>query len=238
MNPPDDLPAPEGERGEALRPVLVVDYGAQYAQLIARRIREAHVYSEIVPHTMSVADMLAKDPAAIVLSGGPASVYAPGAPSLDPALCRAGVPVLGICYGFQAMALALGGTVERTGRSEYGRTEANTAPGTESVLFAGQPASQQVWMSHGDSVAAAPDGFTVTASSPNALVAAFEAPQDRLFGVQWHPEVLHTTYGQAVLEHFLYDGAGLEPSWTTTNIIDDTVVAVRAQVGTKHVLCG
>ena len=180
-------------------PVLVVDFGAQYAQLIARRVRECALYSEVVPHTMSAAEMLAKEPAAIVLSGGPSSVYAEGAPSLDVALLEAGVPVFGICYGFQAMADALGGTVGHTGGREYGNTTA-TITHTESVLFAGQPAEQNVWMSHGDGVTEAPAGMTVCARTPGAPVAAFEDPARKLFGVQWHPEVLHSTFGQPVLE--------------------------------------
>ncbi|MBK6440628.1 MAG: glutamine-hydrolyzing GMP synthase [Actinomycetales bacterium] len=218
------------------RPVLVVDFGAQYAQLIARRVREAKVYSEVVPHTMSVEAMLAKDPAAVILSGGPASVYAAGAPSLDPALLAAGVPVFGMCYGFQAMAQALGGTVAHTGTGEYGHTPATVAP-VGSVLFAGQPEDQSVWMSHGDSVTEAPAGMTVTASTPGAPVAAFEDADRRLFGVQWHPEVLHTAYGQRVLENFLWRGAGIAADWTPSNVVESLVEGVRAQVGTGRVLC-
>ena len=221
----------------APQPVLVVDFGAQYAQLIARRVREAHVYSEIVPHTMSVADMLAKQPAAIVLSGGPSSVYAEGAPSVDAALFDAGVPVFGICYGFQAMAQALGGTVERTGLSEFGGTPLEVTD-EGSVLFAGLPAKQSVWMSHGDSVTAAPAGFAVTATSAGAPVAAMESTGQRLAGVQFHPEVMHSEHGQRVLERFLYDVAGLEPSWTTEGVIDDQVARIREQVGDGLVICG
>ena len=217
--------------------VLVVDFGAQYAQLIARRVREAHVYSEIVPHTMPVAEMLAKEPVAIILSGGPSSVYAEGAPRVDRALFEAGVPTFGICYGFQAMALALDGTVERTGLAEFGRTQLTiTAP--ESRLFAGLPAEQSVWMSHGDSVSEAPAGFAVSARSAGAAVAAFEDLDRRLAGVQFHPEVLHTEHGQTILEHFLYDIAGASPSWTMTNVIEEQVAAIRAAVGDKRVLCG
>jgi len=216
--------------------VLVVDYGAQYAQLIARRVREAKVYSEIVPHTTSVAELLARRPRALVLSGGPQSVYAEGAPQVDPALFIAGVPVFGICYGFQAMAQALGGTVARTGRAEFGGTPLEvTGP---SVLFAGLPDHQPVWMSHGDAVTAAPDGFRVVARTTGAPVAAFEAPQRRLAGVQFHPEVLHTEHGQRVLERFLFDVAGCRPTWTTLGVVDETVAAVRAQVGGARVLCG
>ncbi|MHB8273329.1 MAG: glutamine-hydrolyzing GMP synthase, partial [Dermatophilaceae bacterium] len=219
------------------RPVLVVDFGAQYAQLIARRVREANVYSEVVPHTMSVAEMLARDPAAIMLSGGPASVYADGAPALDVALLMAGVPVFGMCYGFQAMVQALGGTVAHTGLGEYGSTRASVSDLT-STLFSGQVAEQSVWMSHGDSVTQAPAGMKVTASSPGAPVAAFEDDERRLYGVQWHPEVVHSTFGQRVLENFLIRGAGLAGDWTASNVVEDQVAAVRAQVGAGRVICG
>jgi GMP synthase (glutamine-hydrolysing) len=216
--------------------VLVVDYGAQYAQLIARRVREAHVYSEIVPHTTSVAELVARAPRAIILSGGPASVYATDAPRTDPTLFAAGIPVFGICYGFQAMTQALGGEVAHTGGSEFGRTALTvSAPGT---LLADLPADQLVWMSHGDGVTTPPPGFMVLASSVGAPVAAFEDPDRRLAGVQFHPEVLHTAHGQRILEQFLYEIAGLAPSWTEANIIDDQIAAIRAQVGDKRVICG
>ena len=219
----------------AVGPVLVVDFGAQYAQLIARRVREAHVYSEIVPHTMPVAQIAAKRPAAVILSGGPSSVYEPGAPSLDAELFETGIPVFGICYGFQAMAQALGGTVARTGLSEFGGTRLTVVePGT---LFAGLPTDQSVWMSHGDSVSVAPAGFAVTASSDGAPVAAFEDTGRRLCGVQFHPEVLHSEHGQQVLERFLFDIAGCEPTWTMANVIDEQVAAIRSQVGDGRVLC-
>ncbi|MEV4705846.1 glutamine-hydrolyzing GMP synthase [Actinoplanes sp. NPDC049316] len=219
------------------RPVLVVDFGAQYAQLIARRVREARVYSEIVPHSMPVAEMLAKNPAAIILSGGPSSVYEPGAPVLDPSLFDNDVPVFGICYGFQAMAQALGGTVAHTGAREYGRTL--LAPSSQAgTLLRELPADLPVWMSHGDSVTEAPSGFSVTASSAGAPVAAFEDLGTRRAGVQFHPEVAHTQQGQEMLQRFLYDIAGIEPTWTPTNIIEDQVAAIRAQVGHKQVICG
>ena len=218
------------------RPVLVVDFGAQYAQLIARRVREANVYSEVVPHTLSVAEMLAKDPAAIVLSGGPSSVYAQGAPALDAALLTAGVPVFGMCYGFQAMVQALGGTVARTGLGEYGSTKA-TVSDLSSTLFNGQVAEQSVWMSHGDAVTEAPAGMKVTASSSGAPVAAFEDDERRLYGVQWHPEVVHSTFGQRVLENFLIRGAGLAADWTASNVVQDQIAAIREQVGAGRVLC-
>jgi GMP synthase (glutamine-hydrolysing) len=217
-------------------PVLVVDFGAQYAQLIARRVREARVYSEIVPNSMPIDELLAKRPAAVILSGGPASVYADGAPAVDPALFEADVPVFGICYGFQAMAEALGGTVKRTEGAEYGRTMATTDP--DGVLFAGQPAAQPVWMSHRDAVVVAPPGFAVTGRTDGAEIAAFEQRDRRLYGVQWHPEVLHTANGQTMLERFLYQGAGIEPSWTTANIIEDAVAEIRERVGDHQVLCG
>jgi GMP synthase (glutamine-hydrolysing) len=220
----------------AARPVLVVDFGAQYAQLIARRVREARVYSEIVPHTMPVAEMLARDPAAVVLSGGPSSVYAPGAPGVDPALFEAGVPVLGICYGFQAMASALGGTVARTGLSEFGATPLQVDG--HGTLLAGQPESQTVWMSHGDSVQVAPPGFDVLAATAGAQVAAFEDHERRLAGVQYHPEVMHTTHGQAVIERFLHEIAGINPTWTMVNIVTDAIAAVQATVGTGRAICG
>ncbi|MFC7406502.1 glutamine-hydrolyzing GMP synthase [Georgenia alba] len=220
------------------RPVLVVDYGAQYAQLIARRVREASVYSEIVPHSMPVEQMLAKDPAAIILSGGPSSVYEDGAPSTDPALFDAGVPVLGICYGFQSMAQALGGTVARTGTREYGGTIVDVAPGaSDGALLGGSPVKQTVWMSHGDSVHAAPDGFTVLATSDGSPVAAFEDRRRRLYGMQWHPEVKHSVLGQEALERFLYDGAGLRPDWTPGNVIAEQVEAIREVVGQDRVIC-
>ena len=218
------------------RPVLVVDFGAQYAQLIARRVREAGVYSEIVPHTADVAAIMDRDPAAIILSGGPSSVYADGAPAVDPALFDAGVPVFGICYGFQAMAAALGGDVGRTGLREYGRTPLTVVdPG---VVFDGLPAALSVWMSHGDSVRAAPTGFRVTASTGGTPVAAFEDPQRRLAGVQFHPEVLHTEHGQRILAGFLHGIAGLRADWTTASIISEQVAAIAAQVGTGRVIAG
>src|SRR5688572_18956586 len=201
--------------------VLVVDFGAQYAQLIARRVREARVYSEIVPHHMPVAEMLAKNPKALILSGGPSSVYAEGAPSVDPAIFTSGTPVFGMCYGFQLMAQGLGGEVAHTGAREYGRTPVSVSePGT---LLAEIPAEHNVWMSHGDSVAAAPEGFTVLASTSHTPVAAFEDVGRGLAGVQWHPEVLHTEHGQKVLEHFLLNIAGCRPTWTMVNIVEEQI---------------
>ncbi len=217
--------------------VLVVDFGAQYAQLIARRVREAKVYSEIVPHSTPVEEILARKPAAIILSGGPSSVYAPGAPAVDNSLFQGGVPVFGMCYGFQAMALGLGGEVARTGISEFGRTPVRvTSPGT---LLADLPAEHRVWMSHGDSVQQAPDGFDVLASTVATPVAAFEDTERRLAGVQWHPEVMHTEHGQRVLEHFLWDIAGCRPTWTMVNIVEEQIDRIREQIGDSgHAICG
>ncbi|MDR3068467.1 MAG: glutamine-hydrolyzing GMP synthase [Cellulomonas sp.] len=224
------------------RPVLVVDFGAQYSQLIARRVREAHVYSEIVPHTMPVPQMLAKNPSAVILSGGPASVYEPGAPAVDPALFDAGLPVLGICYGFQAMAWALGGEVDAAATGEYGSTPATvlTPPDGQpgGTLLGGTPSDQQVWMSHGVAVTTAPSGFTPLAHTAGAPVAAFEDPARRLYGVQWHPEVRHTPAGQRVVENFLYRAAGLAPDWKPDSVVADLVAAVREQVGDAQVICG
>ena len=219
-------------------PILVVDFGAQYAQLIARRVREAHVYSEIVPHTISAADVAARRPAGIIFSGGPKSVHVEGAPIIDADVYDLGIPILGICYGAQLVAQQLpGGVVANTGTGEYGRTELEVTF-EDAVLFqGGQPTHQQVWMSHFDSIATAPDGFTVTASTPGAPVAAMEDVARRVHAVQFHPEVVHTPHGQAVLEHFLYDVCECPPSWTMGSVIDQQVAAVRAQVGDAKVIC-
>ncbi len=219
------------------KPVLVVDYGAQYAQLIARRVREANVYSEVVPHTLTTEQLLAKNPAAIILSGGPSSVYADGAPSVGPDLFEAGIPVFGICYGFQAMASALGGTVAQTGLREYGSTDVTTIGVGRSILT-DVPNHQNAWMSHGDSVHQAPEGFEVLASTAGAPVAAFANEAKGLYGVQWHPEVKHSDYGQKVLENFLFNGAKLEPNWTTGNIVEEQVERIREQIGDSRVICG
>lgn len=217
--------------------VLVVDFGAQYAQLIARRVREARVYSEIVPHTMPVAEMLAKQPKAIILSGGPSSVYAEGAPGIDTALFTAGTPVFGMCYGFQLMAQGLGGTVSATGAREYGRTAVRVSEG--GTLLADIPAEHTVWMSHGDSVTAAPEGFAVLASTDKTPVAAFEDVDRGLAGVQWHPEVLHSEHGQRVLEHFLVQIAHCRQTWTMVNIVEEQIEAIRAQIGERgQAICG
>lgn len=216
--------------------VLVVDFGAQYAQLIARRVRQARVYSEIVPSSMPVAQMLAKKPKAIILSGGPSSVYAPGAPTLDPTIFDHNLPIFGICYGFQAMAAALGGVVSQTGKSEFGRTTM-THDGS-SRLLGGLDTEFRVWMSHGDSVTSAPAGFTSTASTEDTPIVSFESSDALLAGVQFHPEVLHSENGQEVLRRWLIDIVGCTPSWTSQNIVATEVEKIKAQVGTKRVICG
>jgi GMP synthase (glutamine-hydrolysing) len=219
--------------------VVVIDFGAQYAQLIARRVREAHVYSEIVPHTITADELAAMHPAAVILSGGPKSVHVDGAPSLDPAVYETGIPVLGICYGAQLIAQQLGGVVDRSGRGEYGRTTISLASDgpAPSVLFDAVPPSFDVWMSHFDAVVQAPPGFRSTASTPDAPVAALEDPSRRIYGVQFHPEVMHTQGGQEILKSFLYEVAGCRPTWTMTSVIEASVDAIRAQVGTERVIC-
>jgi len=215
--------------------VLVVDFGAQYAQLIARRVREAHVFSEIVPSTISADEVRARQPQAIILSGGPKSVYETPAPSLDPQIYELGIPVLGICYGAQLMAQQLGGTVAATGGGEYGRTTL-TRSGTSALLDA-VPNETHVWMSHGDAISVAPSGFEVTATTPLAPIAAMENVTRRLFAVQYHPEVAHCEFGQDIIERFLHQIAEIPATWTNTNIIDDQVARIREQVGGERVLC-
>jgi GMP synthase (glutamine-hydrolysing) len=229
------LQFPEPEPSAEDRPVLVLDCGGQYAQLIARRVREARVYSELVPHSISAAEARARRPRALVLSGGPASVYAAGAPKVDPGLFELGVPTLGICYGMQLMAQELGGTVERTGVSEFGKTDVRAEP--ESALFAGLGAEQTGWMSHRDSVTAPPAGARVTAGSPAAPIAAFEDAERGLYGLQFHPEVVHTPHGQEVLKNFLYGVADAPPTWTAAAVIEEQVERIREQVGSERVLC-
>ena len=216
--------------------MLVVDLGGQYSQLIARRVREARVYSELVSHAVTPDEVRARNPYALILSGGPASVYADGAPRVDPALFELGVPTLGICYGMQLMAQDLGGRVDRTGVSEFGKTSLETEG--EGALFAGLPVEQTVWMSHRDSVVAPPAGSRVVAGSPSTPIAAFEDPARRLYGVQFHPEVVHTPYGQDVLKNFLYGIADAPPAWTPAAVIEEQVERIRAQVGSDRVLCG
>ena len=215
--------------------VLVVDFGAQYAQLIARRVREAHVFSEIVPASISAEEVRQKRPGAIILSGGPKSVYESPAPSLDPAIYDLGVPILGICYGAQLMAQQLGGEVARTGAGEYGRT-ALTRHGASGLMHE-WPEQTTCWMSHGDAIVRAPEGFVVTASSPGAPVAVMQDVQRRLHAVQFHPEVAHSERGQELLENFLHHVAEIPATWTNTSIIEDQVAAIRAQVGEERVLC-
>jgi GMP synthase (glutamine-hydrolysing) len=219
------------------QPVLVVDFGAQYAQLIARRVREAHVYSEIVPHTITAEEIIARRPAALILSGGPASVHVEGAPRLALDIYETGVPILGICYGAQLIALQLGGEVANTGAGEYGRTTL-TSFGGSSVLLHELPVEQDVWMSHFDTITRAPDGFTAAGSTPSTPVAVLEDLDRRICGVQFHPEVKHTPRGQDILQHFLYDIAGCAPEWTAASVIEEQVAAIRAQVGDAKVLCG
>jgi GMP synthase (glutamine-hydrolysing) len=227
------LPIPEAPVEE--RPVLVVDMGGQYSQLIARRVRECRVYSELVPHTMSVDAMRARRPLGLILSGGPASVYADEAPQLDPGIYDLGVPMLGICYGMQLIAHQLDGEVDRTDRAEFGRSELQAEEG--SALFEGLPAAQACWMSHRDSVVAAPSGARVTASSPSAPIAAFEAPDRALYGVQFHPEVVHTPHGMDILKNFLFHVADAPPVWTPTAVIEEETARIRSQVGSDRVLC-
>jgi GMP synthase (glutamine-hydrolysing) len=226
------LTTPEASPEE--RPVLVVDLGGQYSQLIARRVREARVYSELVGHRLTAKEIAARSPAALILSGGPASVYADGAPELDTEIFSLGVPTLGICYGMQLMARDLGGAVERTGASEFGKAELEAG---ESELFHDLPADQTVWMSHRDSVTAPPSGAVVTASSQSTPIAAFEDRERRLYGVQFHPEVVHTPHGQEILKNFLFEVAGAPPTWTPAAVIEEQVARVRETVGRERVLC-
>ncbi|GAA4282887.1 glutamine-hydrolyzing GMP synthase [Brevibacterium daeguense] len=233
---PRSAPAGAPAAGTDVPPVLVVDFGAQYAQLIARRVREAGLYSEVIPHTARAEEFAARNPVAIVLSGGPSSVNEEGAPALDTGVFDLDVPIFGICYGFQIMATSLGGTVARTDKREYGSTPVTVQQAGS--LLADQPAEQTVWMSHGDSVAQAPEGFTVLAGTPDTPIAAFENTERRCAGVQWHPEVLHSEHGQQVLENFLYGIAGLKSDWSPESVIAEQVARIREQVGDKQVICG
>jgi GMP synthase (glutamine-hydrolysing) len=216
--------------------VLVVDYGAQYAQLIARRVRECKVFSEIIPHETSAEEIEKKAPNGLILSGGPMSVYEEGAPGIDPAVFDLGIPVLGICYGAQLMARTLGGTVEHTGIREYGKTDLVVQE--EGTLLDDLPLEQTVWMSHGDSVTTAPSGFKVLAHTAVSPVAAMEAPERGLYGVQFHPEVVHTPAGMEILKNFLYHGCDCLPTWTMSSIIEDSVAEIRARVGKEKIICG
>ncbi len=231
-----DAREPEGaETDQQHDTVLVVDLGAQYAQLIARRVREAHVHSEIVPRTISAAELERRRPSAVILSGGPLSVYAENAYRIDPAIFEIGIPVLGICYGHQLIASELGGTVAPTGGGEYGKTDLSVT--AKSVLFEDLPDSLDVWMSHGDAVTSPPGGFVSTATSAGSPVAAMEDRDRRLIGVQFHPEVAHTPRGSEILRAFLYDIAGARPTWTSHSIIEQSVAAVRRMVGDEKVIC-
>jgi GMP synthase (glutamine-hydrolysing) len=225
---------PTQEPAAEERPVLVLDLGGQYSQLIARRVRECRVYSELVGHRVTPEQVRARNPLALVLSGGPASVYAENAPRIDPALYELGIPTLGICYGMQLMAQDLGGAVERTGVSEFGKTEVRVHAGE---LFAGLPEEQTTWMSHRDSVTAPPSGSRVVAGSASTPIAAFENLDRRLYGVQFHPEVVHTPYGTDVLKNFLYNVADAPATWTAAAVIEEQVERIRAQVGSERVLC-
>ena len=215
--------------------MLVIDLGGQYSQLIARRVRECRVYSELVGHTISPEAVRARNPYALILSGGPASVYADDAPHVDPRIFELGIPTLGICYGMQLMAQELGGRVDRTGVSEFGKTELHAE---ESRLLKDTPSEQTVWMSHRDSVVAPPEGSRVVAGSPSTPIGAFEAPGRKLYGVQFHPEVVHTPHGMQVLRNFLYDIADAPPAWTPAAVIEEQVERIRAQVGSERILCG
>jgi GMP synthase (glutamine-hydrolysing) len=224
------------EREVANDEVVVLDYGGQYSQLIARRVRELGVFSELLPHHVGVDEVRRRAPRGLILSGGPASVYAPGAPRLDPELLELGIPVLGICYGMQALVLTLGGRVEGAEVGEFGRSSLTVSePGR---LLAGTPSSQACWMSHRDTVYEAPEGFTALASSTESPVAALEDVSRGLYGIQFHPEVVHTPYGQQVLTTFLEDICGCERTWSPENIIEEQVASIRAQVGSGRVICG
>jgi len=217
--------------------VFVLDFGAQYAQLIARRVREARVYSEIVPFDITAEEVARRSPAAIILSGGPASVYAEGAPHMDPAILDLGIPVLGFCYGIQEMALHLGGEIPKTDVGEYGFAELTVLePVCE--LLDGLPETSQVWMSHRDSVGTAPAGFIVTGRTATTAIASMEDPARKLYATQFHPEVAHTEFGQQIIRRFLHDIADIPATWTMLNIIEETIAAVREQVGTDRVICG
>ncbi len=238
MSSPNTIDAGSNTVAAPAQVVLVVDFGAQYAQLIARRVRELQVYSEIVPHTITAEELAARQPAAIILSGGPASVHVEGAPRLDQAIFDLDIPTLGICYGAQLIAHQLGGTVGRNAQGEYGRTTLTRDPGTPGALLADAEATQTVWMSHFDAITVVPDGFEACGSTPNAPVAVLESERRRMWGVQYHPEVGHTPAGMELLRRFLHDLAGCAPTWTMDSIIDTSVDAIRAQIGPGRAICG
>ena len=219
--------------------VLVVDFGAQYAQLIARRVRDAKVYSEIVSHRITASELKARNPAAIILSGGPKSVHVEGAPKLDPEIYQLGIPIFGICYGAQLIAHQLGGEVLRGGKGEYGRTSLQRIAGSSSTLLTNNIHSElSVWMSHFDAVTRTPDGFIATASTPDTPMAVIECAAKKIWGVQFHPEVMHTQQGTEILEQFIYRLAECKPSWTMDSIIDTQVREIRERVGDERVVCG
>src|ERR1700761_9282361 len=229
-------PRPDGDRDPATEEVVVLDFGGQYSQLIARRVRECGVFSELLPHHVGAAEVLRRRPKGVILSGGPASVYAEGAPPLERELLELGVPVLGICYGMQLLARELGGRVESAEVGEFGRSQLTVR--SEGRLLAGTPAEQSCWMSHRDTVFSPPPGFTALASSTASPVAAFESSERGVYGIQFHPEVVHTPYGQQVLTNFLEDACGCERSWSAASVIEEQIEAIRAQVGDGRAICG
>ena len=222
--------------GAATQEIIVLDYGGQYSQLIARRVRDCGVFSELLPHHVALEVIARRKPRGIILSGGPASVYAEGAPALDPGLLELGVPVMGICYGMQLLVHTLGGRVEQAEVGEFGRSELNVLePG---VLLAGLPREQTCWMSHRDTVYEPPPGFTALASSTGSPVAAVQDTVRGIYGIQFHPEVVHTPYGQQILTSFLTGVCGCEPDWSPASIIEEQLRRIRAQVGEGSVICG
>jgi GMP synthase (glutamine-hydrolysing) len=220
----------------AVDEVVVLDYGGQYSQLIARRVRECGVFSELLPHHVGAEEVARRKPKGLILSGGPASVYADGAPRLDPQLLELGIPVLGICYGMQLLAVKLGGRVEGAEVGEFGRSKLTVHENGR--LLAGLPAEQSCWMSHRDTVFAPPPGFTALASSSESPVAAFESQEQGVYGIQFHPEVVHTPYGQDVLNRFLGDVCGCDMAWSAASIVEDQIARIRDQVGDAKVICG
>jgi GMP synthase (glutamine-hydrolysing) len=220
----------------AVDEVVVLDYGGQYSQLIARRVRECGVFSELLPHHVGAEEVARRKPKGLILSGGPASVYADGAPRLDPQLLELGIPVLGICYGMQLLAARLGGRVEGAEVGEFGRSKLTVHE--HGRLLAGLPAEQSCWMSHRDTVFAPPPGFTALASSSESPVAAFESEEQAVYGIQFHPEVVHTPYGQDVLKRFRGDVCGGDMAWSAASIVEDQIARIRDQVGDAKVICG
>ena len=227
-----DVAVPE----RAQEQVLVLDYGGQYSQLIARRVRDCGVFSELLAHHVPLAEIAARAPRGIILSGGPASVYAPGAPRLDPRLLELGIPVLGICYGMQLLVHSLGGRVEQAEVGEFGRSE--LVLHHDGRLLRGLPREQTCWMSHRDTVYEPPPGFTALASSSGSPVAAVEDVERAIYGIQFHPEVVHTPYGKQILQRFLTEVCGCEPTWSPAGIVEEQIRRIRRQVGDGRVICG